>query len=220
VTITAPASVGGPPSNNGCPFVRWVASSDLEVQKGQTCSFVMTEDIRVTAEYEFPEPTTSYYVNDEIAENDVAAGNDLNDGRGPQTPMRHIMSLLAKYPNIGGGEVVKVSAGMYHENIVLDHNHFGLKIEGAGPELSIIDGSSLGSCLTIDAATTEFTWTDLEGLTFQNGAALYGGAICSLNEGQSNVICIKNCAFAHNHAAYDGGAIIASNNTYTRSLSE
>jgi len=115
--------------------------------------------------------TSEFYVNDSIAEGDFAAGNDINPGTSRDAPAFSIQALLDRYPTIGEGCTVHVSAGTFTENIVIDAQHGGLCLEGAGSGLTIIDGGRSGPCLTFDGAVG----CVVAGFTFTNGT---GGIVC------------------------------------------
>ena len=120
--------------------------------------------------------TNEFYVNDLVPENGIAPGDDANSGTSPETPMAHIQALLRRYPAIGSGCTVHVSAGTYDETIVLGATHAGLTLLGDGPGKTIIDRNQADRCLKMNGMTSG----TISGFTFTRGRSYLGGAIsCS-----------------------------------------
>jgi hypothetical protein len=69
------------------------------------------------------------------------------------------------------GATVRICDGTYFENIVVDSD---VVLEGAGADLTILDGSEDGSVVRVDGADVDLT---LRGLTLQHGTADAGGGI-------------------------------------------
>jgi len=183
-----------PQERSDLVFARWKEVGGSTLADVPDCTFPVSRDMSITAEYE--EPTTrQYYINDETAENGIAPGDDDNDGRSPDRPMRHIQALLEKYPRLGGASVVNLSAGVYEENISLSADNIGLQLIGAGRDLTIIDGRQKGSCISLDG----FRDGVISSLTMRNGS----GAIWCV----SSALKISDCTFRANSGA-GGGAIL------------
>ncbi len=103
------------------------------------------------------------------------------------------------------GDVIRVHAGVYHENIIMKH---GVDLIGDGPDVTAIDGGGSGSVvIAADAAIKGFAIVNGNG----SSRGLYkvgGGIYC---DGTSPFI--KNCVIAnniiqHNQNAYGGGICI------------
>ncbi|MFC1984260.1 choice-of-anchor D domain-containing protein [Chloroflexota bacterium] len=165
----------------------------------------------------------TYYVNDGSTAGDVyctAVGNDANDGMSPTTPKLTIQAIIDTY-DLEAGDIVYVDAGTYVENIVIGAADSGLTIQGAGAELSIIDGNNSGPCLNISNVTSG----TVTGLTIQSGngedhsGALWGGGIyCSDSNITISDNTIRNNIVTHSSTAGGGGistlssTVIISNN--------
>jgi hypothetical protein len=125
-------------------------------------------------------PPGPLYVNDlavgEAGSLCSAAGHDANDGLSPATPMRSIQALLAKYPSIGAGYILRVDPGTYPE-VVTVTGHAGLKIRGAGADKCVVDGGQANTVFVLNS----FGAGELSGLTIQNGKAT--GATALLKSG-------------------------------------
>ncbi|MBN2128103.1 MAG: right-handed parallel beta-helix repeat-containing protein, partial [Sedimentisphaerales bacterium] len=217
---------------DGYGFMGWLDGNGNRLTRSTTFEFVANSNRTLIAHYVRAETprTRVYYVNDEVAEDDCAPGDDDdNDGTTPATPVRHIQQILDRYNNIA---TIHVSAGIYVENIVITASHSGLTLEGAGADLAIIDGNRNGSCLTItgagDVTIRGFTLrngdaeaggglkiTNSPGMVrlvenvFNDNTAAYGGAI---EGGNNNSISITNNRFQGNRASQQGGAIIFTGN--------
>jgi Ca2+-binding RTX toxin-like protein len=86
---------------------------------------------------------TAYYVNDGSLAGDVhtsAVGNNANSGKSADAPMASLAALLAAY-DLDAGDVVYVDTGTYDlaTNLVLTAEDSGVRIVGAGRELTILD---------------------------------------------------------------------------------
>jgi predicted outer membrane repeat protein len=194
VELTTPQEVGD------LTFARWTDGAGTALSQERACRFTFTGDTTVVAEYEYAHPISQYYyVNDEIPEIGIAAGDDANDGLTPQAPMRHIQALLDRYPDIGWGCAVQVSAGVYLENLALGALHTGLTLEGAGADATRIDAGGLGRCLSLDGLVAGTVC----GITFTGGHAPDGAAMRCTDSSLS----ITDCAFVRNQADDRGGAI-------------
>jgi hypothetical protein len=179
------------------PFVRWSDGAGNTLSESAEYTFTIIDDAVVIAEYGYP--TATYYVNDETGENGVVAGNDESDGMTPDTPVRRIRTLLERRPELGWGDIIRVSPGTYRENIVLDANNGGLTLAGAGRETTIIDAQENGSCLSISSARYAY----ISGFTFTNGVAKHGGGLmCS-----GSKLDVKDCTLVRNVASGSGGGL-------------
>lgn len=202
VSLTATTKSWGDYSSplDGYSFTGWLDANGTRLTHSTNLTFVADGNRTVTARYEPAGALRDYYVNDEIAENGFAPGdNDGHDGMTQATPVRHIQQIIDRYDNIA---TIHVSAGIYVENIVVSASDSGLTLEGAGADLTVIDGNQSGSCLKANDAGV-FT---IRGLAFRNGKAQFGGAIfcgnCSMT--------IKNCIISGNTADYGGAMRIPS----------
>ena len=196
VTLVAPEAPENMPE---LLFSRWADEVGNTLCTNLGYTFTFTYDTTINAEYISSRQVTHYYVNDETAENNVAAGDDRNDGLSPSTPKRHIKAVLDAYPLLGIGSRILVSPGLYDENLILGADNTGLEIVGVGQDYCIIDGGGRGSCITLDG----FGGGVISGLTLQNGQADSGGGIyCDCS---SPVI--RNCTFADNGAVNRGGGL-------------
>ena len=195
VNMTAPLI---PEGMSEWEFTRWSDEAGNTLSDTQDYTFTFINDMTIVAEYIEP-IKLQYYVNDELPENGISAGDDNNDGDKPQQPMRHIQALLDKYPNLGERSVINISAGTYEENISLDDENAGIVLLGAGQDVTIIDGKQNGSCISLNGCSNGV----ISGLTIRNGSVPRGGGIyCS---GSSPMI--KECTFIENAAEGKGGAI-------------
>jgi hypothetical protein len=93
--------------------------------------------------------------------------------------------------------IVHVNIGIYFENISMKS---GVQVLGVSPELTIIDGNSIGSVVTALNIDSE---AKLDGFGIINGSAPEGGGLYLSN---SNPI-ISNCIIADNNAINIGGGI-------------
>jgi hypothetical protein len=185
------------------PFVRWSDGAGNTLSESAEYTFTFTDDATVIAEYGYP--TATYYVNDETPEDGVAAGNDMNNGLTPGAPVRRIQTLFERHPELGWGDVIRLSPGTYFENIVLDANNTGLTLAGAGHETTVIDAQGNGSCLSISHAR----YAHISGIKFTNGIAEDGGGLtCS-----GSRLDVRNCAFAGNMANGSGGGMSLGENS-------
>ena len=101
------------------------------------------------------------------------------------------------------GDNIYVSAGVYSENIALKP---GVKLIGAGPDVTIIDGGAIYATVSVPSGCGSST--RLEGFTIRNGKNLTGGGI-RIQSGCSNII--SNCIIENNHADVRGGGIYIDN---------
>ncbi len=198
VQLTAPEHWGD------LTFIRWIADDGSTFSSDSELNQSFGVNITLTATYEYHGDIAGFFVNDEIAEDGMAAGNDSQDGRSSTTPMRSVQALLDRYPDIGYGDIVHVSEGRYIENLFLSQTHVGLTLRGAGPTQSIIDGGHVTSCLLADNG-----WCgELQNLGFENGLGTTHGGALQLGGGAACIV--RNCRFVGNEAQNRGGAIYLS----------
>ncbi len=105
------------------------------------------------ANFQIARPGNVYFVNDSSLAGDLlttAIGNDTNDGKSPDQPMRNLFSLLSYY-DFSAGDIVYVDTGSYLElqNLVLTNPDSGLTIVGAGPALTTLDRSNVESARSV-----------------------------------------------------------------------
>jgi len=99
----------------------------------------------------------------------------------------------------GAGDTVMVAEGTYYENITLDSGHNGLTLQGAGADVTIIDGGGSGSVIDLN----DFDGGTINGFTIRNGSASEGGGI---NCDSSDSI-ITSCVITGNVADLNGGGV-------------
>ncbi len=98
---------------------------------------------------------------------------------------------------VPAGSTINVAAGTYNETMTWSSKN--LTIQGAGADLTTINGGAIGSVLTISGLTVAST---LDGFTIKNGSAASGGGIYT-----SSPLNISNCVFTGNAASSKGGGI-------------
>jgi hypothetical protein len=180
---------------NGRPFLFWTDLLGSVLSTEYSYSFTFEKEQTLIAHYG---RIAQYFVNDETPEEGFAPGDDSYDGLSPQTPKRHIHSILDTYPNLACGAVVHISEGNYPENIVLTVENAGITLSGSCVNLTIIDGQTNGSCMTIN----DCDWCRIQGLTFTNGYSQNGGGLYSFY----SCPVITDCSICDNNAENGGGA--------------
>lgn len=196
VSLTAPLVPQEAPE---LAFRHWSDELGTVLTDDLTYMFTCNRHATVVAQYGPSGLADNYYVNDDIPEDGIAAGDDRNDGRSPQQPMRSIQALLSRYPNLSWLDIVNVSSGVYTDNISLTDGHSGLTLSGAGQDRCVIDGGASGSCIWLE----DFHSGIIRGFTIRNGAADVGGGI---NCGNS-LVTVKDCTFSNNDAIAKGGGL-------------
>lgn len=193
-------------TKEGLEFVGWFDVNGLLLSDNPDYEFYFDQDTTVSVCYA-PSDTRMFYVNDELGESGISAGNNDFDGLSPETPKASIQQLLDQYPDIGYGDIIYISDGRYNESITIDSTHSGVKLLGTGQYGSIIDGEQKKRCLTLSSDVVCF----LEQLGFEDGYSDgHGGAI----QMDSDTQCIIwNCRFENNNADGKGGAIHMSNSS-------
>jgi predicted outer membrane repeat protein len=106
------------------------------------------------------------------------------------------------------GDTINVAAGTYNENVNIAKS---ITLQGAGPDVTIVDGSGIGNVFYIFGTGTNVTLT---GLTIRNGAAtgiyLFGGGIYYESNGQlfvSAANIISNTAFSGGGGIFSQGQL-------------
>jgi len=97
------------------------------------------------------------------------------------------------------GDVIQVSAGTYYENVYMKP---GVQLIGAGPSLTVLDGGSNATVVSIPYGSGNNT--RIEGFTLQHGNGQTGGGL-RISSGASPVV--TNCWIDGNHASARGGGI-------------
>jgi len=184
------------PVLSGYNFSRWAGANGNTLTYSSTLDFTCQGNKTATAEYVQPVGSRHYYVNDEIPEDGFAPGSDSNDGFSPLRPLRHIQQVCDRYADVA---TIYVSAGVFEENLQISRNYPNLVIEGAYGGRTIIDGKSVGRCLTLAGVGS----CTLRGLTLRNGSADTGGAIRS----STYTLQLSRCEVISNTATNSGGAI-------------
>lgn len=206
VKIGDTVSLTAPEYMKHLQFSGWSDSQGNTLSTDLTYAFTFTEDATIIAQYGgYSGPITNYYVNDDIEENGFTAGSDLNDGLSPQTPKRHIRTLLESYRDIGRGDVINISVGTYPESITLTEDNSGLTLIGARPDSSVIDAQGQGSCLRLEDCIN----CTISDLTLTGGNADHGAGIwCSGGTWYSDLsLVVNDCIITGNTATQRGGGL-------------
>jgi hypothetical protein len=224
-TVGQTVSLMAPEVTGDLGFQGWFGPGGELLSAEPEWNFEFAGDTTAIASYGYP-TRIQYYVNDDEPEGDFAAGNDLNDGLSLQTPKRHINTLLLNDPNIGAGDVIYISAGIYTENISLGPTNNGLLLVGTGSGLTEINGQYKAACITLSQcghiAITGIRLTEgIRGLycdgstcmvtdcEFLNNStdARGGGLWCN-----GSRILLSGCRFTGNEAKRGGGIMLKLNN--------
>ncbi len=177
-------------------FADWLDVDGYPLSADNVLDFSITESTIVIATYTTT-GSLDFYVNDDTAEPNFAAGDDSHSGLSASAPMRHIQAILDRYPSIGTNCTLHVSDGTYDEHVTLGASHAGLTILGAGRGISTIDGGGSGRPLTCDG----FSGT-ISGFTISGGDADIGGGIYCENNAE---VVVQSCAITGCHASQFGG---------------
>ena len=212
------------PSMAGMNFNGWSDVNGNLITHNTRIDFLMPGNKTITANYSAAGALRDYYVNDAVAKNGFAPGDDeKNDGTSPASPLSTMQQVIDRYSDVA---TVNLCDGTYLQNLVLSKTDSRLPLltfRGAGPDQTIVDGQQLASCVWMYYAGA-VTFADL---TFQNGLnqdpamQQRGGGIYS----DWTALTVSNCAFANNQAASDGGGIYShggplsvSNSRFERNL--
>jgi hypothetical protein len=179
-------------------FLGWTNAHGDTISSSRDLSFVYDSETAVVAQYGYPQAEQDYYVNDAVAEDDVATGSDQNDGLSRTSPKRTLAGLFSAYPDLNVGDRIYISAGIYAGNLHLGSNNSGIIIQGAGPERTFIRGNDK-RCITLDQCSGFI----LDGITFCQGSADSGAGL--LSDHSSGKIC--DCIFSQNGATERGGGL-------------
>jgi len=114
-------------------------------------------------------------------------GNNSNDCKSPQHACKTIGAAIGL---ASPGDSIKVAAAKYRENLSIGVN---LKLTGANPATTIIDGGGITHAISILSTTAKVS---LAKFTVQNGVAAGGGGI--INWG---TLTISQCTISGNYAA-------------------
>lgn len=193
-------------------FAGWMAEDGTVVSRDPELIQFYDTHTTLTATYEYRGDFLDLYINDDIPDNGVAAGDDDQDGCTPATPMRSIQALLDRYPDIGYGDVIHIADGRYTENLFLSQTHVGLTLRGIGPGQTIIDGNHTESCLWAEYGW----WGQLEHLGFENGMGTDHGGALLLSSGSACVV--RDCWFLNNETVGKGGAIYVNQSDWATGL--
>jgi len=102
--------------------------------------------------------------------------------------------------NPAGGDTIVVAAGTYNEHdITIDRN---LTIEGAGADVTIVDGQNLGRVFLVSG--TPAPVVAMSGITVRNGYTDQGGGV--FNDEQCTLT-MTDCTVSGNTADWGGGGI-------------
>ncbi|MCX6021034.1 MAG: hypothetical protein NTZ05_04770, partial [Chloroflexi bacterium] len=122
----------------------------------------------------------------------AANGADANDCLSDATACLTLGGAVAK---AHGGALVQVPAGTYNERITLGKN---IRMVGAGPKTTILDGQAGGPVLTVNSGVT----ASVSDVTIRNGAGTNGGGVVN-----SGTLSVKNSAVRGNTAGGGGGGV-------------
>jgi hypothetical protein len=145
---------------------------------------------------------TTWYVNG-------VSGSNSNNCKSPTTPCKtigHAISLAVS------GDSIIVAAATYTENLTIGKS---LTIVGSGAATTIIDGSSAGRVIAINASSASIA---ISGFTIRNGRSFFGGGI--FNAGRltvSNTTVSGNIGRGGGSAGMGAGIGNAGTVTITRS---
>lgn len=128
---------------------------------------------------------TAWYVNG-------VTGADTNNCLSATTACKSIGHAIAL---AASGDTVVVAAAIYKENLNIGIN---LKLIGAGPTTTIIDGGGTGRVINIDSTSAN---VQVSRFTIRNGRSYFGGGVAN-----SGTLLINNCTISGNTARGGGSA--------------
>jgi|GEM_PF-1175564 len=146
-----------------------------------------------------------------IAEKDGGRVRKIHDGIPAIPTYRTVCRAGCGYTSIqaaisasGNGDTVRVSDGIYNENINFQGR--AVRVESLnGPAVTVIDGQGLDTVVRL--ITGEGSGSVLSGFTVRNGLAVFGGGVYL--DGTSPVI--ENCRIENNEALSSGGGLYIAN---------
>ncbi|MCB9780067.1 MAG: hypothetical protein H6742_15990 [Alphaproteobacteria bacterium] len=126
-----------------------------------------------------------------------------DDGAAPYVELQEAISSAAD------GSVLTVCPGTYRENIAFGDHEVWL-VASDGPEVTIIDGQSLGTTVTFDGGGAVAT-TGLQGFTITggrngSGSGWHPGGGVTVHDAKATII---DCIIEDNDAEYGGGVSIS-----------
>lgn len=132
-----------------------------------------------------------YYINDGAAAGDTlttALGDNLASGKLPSQPMKTLRALLGAY-DLDAGDVIHVDAGTYrlYQNLLLEEQDSGLRIEGPVSSTALLDRGNLFDFRFVVQLGGADDVT-LDRLSLTGG----GGGIYALNSADSDRVTISN----------------------------
>lgn len=128
------------------------------------------------------------------------AGNNNNSCASPAEACRTIGIVIDR---AAPGDVINISAGVYHENLSVAKN---LSLSGAGAAVTFIDGGQVGPVVSITTEGSDVT-VYLSGLTLQNGQFETGAGLHS--ESGNGLVTVSNSRILSNTATTGGGGIFS-----------
>ncbi len=134
-----------------------------------------------------------------------AAGDDGNDCLSAATACKTVGGAIAKAAH---DDTIIIAAGVYAENDLQISNR--LTVQGAGSDVTILDGSAAGRIMYVSAETTVTDLTFRNGKISTPGGDVYdtnGGAILSASD-----LTLRRVMVAENSTVGSGGAIYNSGN--------
>lgn len=134
--------------------------------------------------------STTWYVS--------PTGSDGNSCTSPAAACQHINAAIGKSAS---DDTIILAAGTYLENITIAKS---LTLQGAGSDVTFIDGDNLGSVASIFTESTPIN-VNLSGITFQHGLAGTGGGI--YHSDNNGTLSISNSTIFSNTAQTGGGGI-------------
>jgi len=129
----------------------------------------------------------------------------VDDDFGPATPgwgVTHFARIQDGIDATGTNDTIYVAAGVYSERVRLGSENDGTVLQGAGADVTIIDGGGSGTVLRL----RNFDGGRVAGFTIRNGSASNGGGISA--ESADSVIAA--CLITDNEADMNGGGLYIS----------
>jgi hypothetical protein len=115
-----------------------------------------------------------------------------------------VSRIQAAVERAAAGDTIRIAAGTYLENVVVEKEHGGIVLLGEdGPRQTILDGGGQGRVLTFVETAKD---TRVEGLTLRNGGPSFDGGGVYVYLGSVSIV---RCRIMANRAEGDGGGISA-----------